>query len=164
MQSPVGHELESAAPEAEAASAHRKGPPAAKGSTVADPPPPRPTIADLWALCDAACHRTNRTLHRRGQPAIIMRQTPRERRYFATGSGEGPRFIAIVPLLPTLRGGVSCGAYIGTRAYCQYVEPVARRVRWRVASSGAPFDRSAMHALFAGVFGGRTTEDHTPRG
>jgi hypothetical protein len=142
MQAPSGHLAETVVYQAAGAGAQGEG------------SPEPPLIADLWALFDAARRGMNRSLRGRGQPAITVRRTPWERRYRPAENGAKEQFIAIVPLLPTKRGRFSCGAFIGTREYCRYVEPAAGPTGWRETSSGAAFDRGAVRKLFAQVFGG----------
>jgi hypothetical protein len=128
-----------------------------KGAAIGEhtAPPPSALIADLWALFDAACRDTNALLAERGHAPIFLRQTPAERRYSVPGLDERERFIAIIPLMPTALGHVRCGAYIGVRHQCIYVEPASSTdpARWQILSSGADFDHDAARELFRGVFG-----------
>jgi hypothetical protein len=111
-------------------------------------------IADLWALFDRACCRTNGLLDDVGQTAISVQRSPAGRRFLLSRPGEPARFIAVIPLLPTAHGRVRCGAYIGTRHRCFYVEPApAEPEGWIVTSSGAAFDADAVQELFLQVFG-----------
>lgn len=116
---------------------------------------PAALIADLWALFDIACRRTNGLLSTDGQAAISVQRSPVRRRFLMMRDGEPARYITVIPLLPTAHGRVRCGAYIGTRQRCFYVEPAATAhpAGWKIIASDADFDGAAVQDLFLQVFG-----------
>lgn len=119
--------------------------------------PSPPTLAKLWSVCDAICCALNVRLRGAGAtPQVTIRQSQYTRRYSAT-SPDGEHFIAIVPLLPAARGGVSCGAYIGASesVICTYVEPVVESDRqlWLIPAEGTILDTDDIVDLFSRVFG-----------
>lgn len=119
--------------------------------------PSPPVIADLWSLCDAICRELNVRLRVAAiDRAVTIRQGAGTRRY-SLDLPDGERFIAVVSLLPTTRGGVSCGAYIGASESlaCTYVEPAVEdgQPHWRIPADGVALDGDAIVDLFTRVFG-----------
>ena len=122
-------------------------------------PPSPPALAQLWSLCDAICSALNARLRGTGAtPQVTIRQSPYARRY-RTMRPDGEHFITIVSLLPTTRGSISCGVYIGASesVSCTYVEPAVESDRplWRIPADGAILDTDDIVDLFSRVFGTR---------
>src|SRR5690348_4537083 len=108
-------------------------------------------LAALWDLFDQTCSQANEALGAFGiAEGITLREEGNLRRFCATGSDGTLRFIAILPLLRG-EGGEAAGAYIGTSSTraTMYLVPAEtrRRVVWRVAVSGRPFDADVVHDL-----------------
>ena len=123
---------------------------------------PPATIAELWSLFDAAAARTTRALqHDRRSAEITQTRNATERRYLLHTVDGTTRYIAILPLVPSVNGSASCGAFLAASdsARTLYVEPTPEHT-WTVPASGDVLDMAAVTTLFGRVFEG----EHVPAG